>query len=761
MILKDYQTTAVNELERSIISMLDGKPIGVDYKTCILESPTGSGKTIMLAETIRKLVGGKDMCFIWISIGAGSLQEQSADKLKSIFNGTIPVTMIEELHAGGAGKINPGEVVVLNWEKVRSRDKKTGDWKNVVMRQGEKYSFPDIIDNTLKYSKIVLIIDESHQSASTSLAGDIKGIIKPSIIVEASATPIIHIDALDIKRGDAEYITVDPLDVIEEGMIKESCIINPGLDKTTLAGVDAVQAVLSAALLKRKQLVQLYSKEASVVKPLVLVQLPDGALGEDKKHEVISFLKEHDITVDNGKLAIWLSDEKENLTDVEDKSNPVEFLIFKQAVATGWDCPRAHILVKFRDIKSETFEIQTIGRIIRMPEHKHYREKGLNQAYVFTNVHHPNIKDGVLERKYIKTQSAERKTGYKKLNLTSFFLPSSRYGYIAIGFMDVYRDEIIKPADLKLGHIPENRKKLEARGINLDVDSYKREVILDKVLTGDMFDHLSGELEVEKEVALELARTDLQYAFELAIRENLQGFGPKNSIARVKEAIYLTWGEYVGITSAEKMQRIFLANYDKLRHSLNTAIAKYKLSMVAKLSAVGTVSSYEAPETIHFNEHSIATAELERYLYDPSLIGRRSKPELTFEELISESDNVTWWWKNGENKKDYFGIKYIEAGKAHTFYPDYLVQFASGKVGIFETKDPGDKDGNSTTKYKAEALHAYIAENNKAGYDLIGGIVINSTKGLLINQMETYDWPKWTSGDDSDWELLSNVIKEI
>ncbi|MBK8698450.1 MAG: hypothetical protein IPN29_02455 [Saprospiraceae bacterium] len=46
----------------------------------------------------------------------------------------------------------------------------------------------------------------------------------------------------------------------------------------------------------------------------------------------------------------------------------VEFLLFKQAIDTGWDCPRAHILVKLRDIQSYTFEVQTVGRILRMPE---------------------------------------------------------------------------------------------------------------------------------------------------------------------------------------------------------------------------------------------------------------------------------------------------------------------------------------------------------------------------------------------------------
>ena len=67
------------------------------------------------------------------------------------------------------------------------------------------------------------------------------------------------------------------------------------------------------------------------------------------------------------------------------KSNatPV-FLLFKQALTTGWDCPRAKILVKLRENMSETFEIQTLGRLRRMPKAKHYGKEILDCSYLYT-----------------------------------------------------------------------------------------------------------------------------------------------------------------------------------------------------------------------------------------------------------------------------------------------------------------------------------------------------------------------------------------
>jgi type III restriction enzyme len=69
-------------------------------------------------------------------------------------------------------------------------------------------------------------------------------------------------------------------------------------------------------------------------------------------------------------IAIWLSGEKtDNVDDFLVKNNSeVNFMIFKVAPATGWDCPRADILVMFREINSPSFHTQIIGRIKRMPE---------------------------------------------------------------------------------------------------------------------------------------------------------------------------------------------------------------------------------------------------------------------------------------------------------------------------------------------------------------------------------------------------------
>ncbi len=163
----------------------------------------------------------------------------------------------------------------------------------------------------------------------------------------------------------------------------------------------------------------------------------------------------------------------------------------------------------------------------------------------------------------------------------------------------------------------------------------------------------------------------------------------------------------------------------------------------------------EVPRESFYNEHSDEKVKVKKYVYEPCYLNAdRSSPECEFEKFLEANEkNIVWWWKNGENKKDYFGIKYFyPKGVLHTFYPDYLVQFTDGHIGIFETKDKGDQDGSSYTKAKSEALQKYIKENPEK--KLLGGIAIQVNNEWLINQQATYDWEKTLRNDWSDWKEL-------
>ena len=131
----------------------------------------------------------------------------------------------------------------------------------------------------------------------------------------------------------------------------------------------------------------------------------------------------------------------------------------------------------------------------------------------------------------------------------------------------------------------------------------------------------------------------------------------------------------------------------------------------------------------------------------------RSEPEKAFENFVEEKgDKIEWWWKNGKNKNDYFGIKYLLDNEIYTFYPDYIVQFNNGKLGIFETKDQSDADGLTITREKAERLQQYIRDQERK--DIFGGIIVKKGNQLLINNLQEYNWDKVKNSDWSEWTPL-------
>lgn len=774
--LKPYQEKAVGELVAAVKTLLEKEG---QKKVCVFQAPTGSGKTIMTAKFIEEIIKeliDEDLCFVWVSIGKGDLHLQSKRSLEEVFGGAPRVSLVEEEFTGGRERIVRNEVVVANWEKLRSKDRETGEWKNVLMKDGEKINFRDVMAKTREQRKVILIIDESHIGATTERTNELREEINADVILEMSATPKIQPDPRDLARGTAGFIFIEPKEVIDEGMIKKELIINEKIDEISEDESDSQEVVLEAAYQKRKELKKLFEAEKSIVNPLALVQIPTAEAGEDKIKAVKEFLSRKGITEKNGKLAIWLAEEKSSALGpknewVRDLDNEIEFLIFKQAIDTGWDCPRAHILVKFRESHSETFEIQTVGRILRMPEQKHYASEPLNVGYIYTNVQSIIVKKEEYNPNIIKHLKSIRVAAYKPIKLVSYYKARADYGDITSSFTPIFERVACVHFDLKGDHtlFAQNTEKLERAGMVLDIRKYQQDIIANAKIEGKSFDEIEGKIDSAAHARLTIAGNDLQALFEHIIKNNLGSFkNIKRSVPKIKTAIYSWFRKYLGAKEWQEavilMQMIFLHNGNRIDFEkiLADAIEVYKTIREKEIKKRVEESEqwYEfevAPESF-FNKYAEELTEGKKYVYEPCYLSiDRFEPERRFEKFLNENtESIIWWWKNGENKKDYFGIKYeYPMGSIHTFYPDYLVQFVDGQLGMFETKDTGDRDGTTYTRAKAEKLQDYIKEQNKKGKKLFGGIVIEKNGRWKMNQKEKYDWSKCERNDWSEWDGLS------
>ena len=770
--LKNYQEKAVGDLVAVFKKLLSKDE---QKKVCVFQAPTGSGKTLMTAKFIEELIKElpeTDLCFVWISIGKGELHLQSKHSLEQIFGGAPRVSLVEEEFTGGRERIVRNEVVVVNWEKLRSKNRESGEWKNILMKDGEKLNFRDVLDKTRDQRKVIMIIDESHIGATAERTNELRDEINADVILEMSATPKIKPDPRDLARETAGYVFVEPKDVIDEGMIKKELIINEKIDEITDNETDSQEVVLEAAYKKRLELKKLFEIEKSNINPLVLVQIPTAEAGDDKIKAVKKFLADKGITeckdgTGNGKLAIWLSEQKSETLDwVSEPDNEIEFLIFKQAIDTGWDCPRAHILVKFRESRSETFEIQTVGRILRMPEQKHYASEDLNRGYIYTNVQSIIVKKEEYNPNIIKHLKSVRKETYKPIKLISYYKSRVDYGDITSSYAAIFEKTACEYFGLKGNNafFAQNIKKIEEQGISLDIKKYQQDIIANAKIDGKSFDEIEGRIDSEGRARLNIAGNDLQTLFEQIIKSNLGSFkNVKRSVPKIKTAIYSWFRKYFGSKSWPEeiiiIQRIFAddRNRKKFEEILAGSIEKYKTirekEVLKRVEESEKFYDFEIAKECFFNQYADERVEQKKYVYEPCyLSAARLTPEKNFEKFLAEnSDKIVWWWKNGENKQDYLGIKYeYPAGVVHTFYPDYLVQLANDQLGIFETKDMGDRDGGSYTKAKAEKLQEYIKKCK--GGKIFGGIVIEKSDGWKINQKSVYDWNKCEKNDWSDWE---------
>lgn len=755
--LKNFQQKAVD----SILTCAQMILAGNTTKTIILQSPTGSGKTFMMSQIISKLAteqnfNSVDMCFLWVSIGKGALHEQSYKSLKKIFNGYPDCHLIENEFTGGKDKIDRNEVVVLNWEKLRAKDNSTGDWKNIIMKDKETYNFIDVIHNTKEENrKIILIIDESHSSTDTARAKELRDeIICPDITIEMSATPALSDMAFPYK--------VDPNDVIKEGLIKKEIIINENIDNIADDELDSEQLVLEAAYKKQKELKQAYLDEGVDINPLVLIQLPNSSDGDNKKDAIEAFLQTKGISQDNGNLAVWLSEEKVNTQTpyLIPNTSKVDFLIFKQAIDTGWDCPRASILVRFREVKSEAFEIQTVGRILRMPEAHHYDNEILNKGYIFTNIKSLEIKKETYNPNIIKSLYTKRKD-IEDFRLRSYYKNRTSYNDLTASFYPVFEETFCKYFGFKKGQFEffADNRELAKRKLILDNLTNNDEIILNKTIEANIVDEISKITNTDKTNVI-LSENDKEAYIKSILSSELNGFAAVRSLPTMKMALIRNISQYLGINQESDknwvvtIESIILNNPEIVKQVLNLAVEAYKPIKTKEDQQKENDTDYwndnwTIPATKNYNPNTYEKVDSALSVYQPCYLEiDRSNPEKVFVEFLeNHPEKIAWWWKNGdEHMQENFGIAKPDGS---SFQPDFIVRYQDGRIGIYDTKSSGFQEDD--TRIKAETLQQYISAENTKGKNLCGGIVIVDGQNLKINSKPEY---KTFKNSPEDWEFF-------
>jgi type III restriction enzyme len=160
MILKEFQINA----KEKILKFLDEKDGRI-----VVQSPTGSGKTIILCNVVKEYFDTHNKTvFVWFTPGAGELEEQSKEKFERFVPELTSKTLDEALRNG----IEEKDIVFINWESVNKTD-------NKAIREGERKNLMERVSDSMeKGIKFILLIDEAHNSFTSktqNLVADVFG----------------------------------------------------------------------------------------------------------------------------------------------------------------------------------------------------------------------------------------------------------------------------------------------------------------------------------------------------------------------------------------------------------------------------------------------------------------------------------------------------------------------------------------------------------------------------------------------------------
>jgi type III restriction enzyme len=789
--LLKFQKDAIDDLNEAFLRLWkkQGKQLPLVFK-----SPTGSGKTLTIAHFIKGLnhlpQWKIDKAFIWITF-SDELAMQSRDKFKEYFENNLENNLLT-VNDINRGKLYENDILFLNWQKVvqdnaATRKLKLRKPKDERFEKENGSYFEDVIDGTKKKAReIILVIDEAHTHKSTELAQDIIKYIDPKVIIHVSATPDKE-DELSSRRSNS-FVEVERRRVVDEGLIKETIDVQTEEELKKHKNEDLDKEFLRLGMEKRQQLKDELKAIGKDINPLMLIQLPNDdrqliTTGDKTKEEVVSqYLAGQGIK--SSQIAKWFDGKQENMSYIRDADSRVDFMLFKQAAGTGWDCPRAYVLVMFREIKSDKFYTQTLGRILRMPEpnlSEDYKDNlNLRVGYLYTNHKRSQIEFPDTEKNEIPTQYAYRKKEIKNIKLRSAYISRTDYGDIPAS--QKFQESFINSMNAYFGITKKDTlekagAKLKKKGIELS-GKLTNSVIANAKL--EDFDQLAYEFKKENviDVELQMSTNDVEKTFNYfclqLLREQTDERAKYGNFARawgvLKSAIRI-WFKSALSEDNDYYYRVFVKDIQKeggskFKPAITKALSDFKpvaqqiLKEKEKRQEEKEAPIFEVQEHYGFTDDYEAVPQklcaLDKCFLLKTYKGKGNETSF-IKYLESKGKHIEWWFKNGNQGKNYFAVKYrnSEDGKDELFYPDWIIRFKSGKVGIFDTKQDQTATGQETTD-KARALALKIKE---LGKNYIGGIAVFGNGVWYYNGSEKYSYQKGAIGKDKNWKPMENLFK--
>ncbi|MGZ8250318.1 DEAD/DEAH box helicase [Methylomagnum sp.] len=389
---KHYQQDAVNNAleifryaENQIQQATDAasRRTASAFNGCVLlEAPTGAGKT-MMAGMIAEAFAAPDhhhnakIVWFWFTPFA-TLVEQSKSAMKEHFTGLRVRDLANERVAYSS---RSGDVFLTTWQSVAA---KRADTRKLRKNGDTSLALDDFIPALREAGfRIGVVVDEAHHgfTGATEAVRFYREVLAPEFTLLITATPD-DADVVKFKKaagiGELHRITVSRQHAVDAGLIKGSVKAIAYLatdDQKPFTDIPAT--ALAEAWQAHSAIKAQLAEIGATFTPLMLVQVGNkGPAGvsviEDAKAKLLN------LGVPESAIASYTADEPHDDLATVAFDDSKEVLLFKMAVALGFDAPRAFTVVSMRGAKDTDFGVQVVGRILRV--HRQLQAKAADKT---------------------------------------------------------------------------------------------------------------------------------------------------------------------------------------------------------------------------------------------------------------------------------------------------------------------------------------------------------------------------------------------
>ena len=672
-----------------------------------IKIPTGGGKTLVGCHAVEKIMTGAlqhklDRGIVLWFTPSEAIKTQTLKKFKDrkdwhrrvldeAFDNNVKVFSNEEALSIRKEDVSDNLCIVIASLEAFRKEKSLQNKYKVYQENGtlldhfQNMDEPDYLErdsegsvvnslaNVVRLSNPLIVIDEGHKT-TTKLSIDFLKDLNPSFIVEYTATPrsesniLVEIHALELK--DEQMVKIP---IVLESSAQWQNSVTRGIEKRVELEKDAKKI------------------KGEYIRPIALLQAQPKSKGGHSVtvEQLKDFLLERKISADE--IAIKTSEKNElEGVDLFSKSCKIRYIITVNALAEGWDCSYAYILVSVANLGSKIAVEQIIGRIIRLPYAKRKANEDFNRSYVFASARDFNEAAGQII-------SGLESNGYSRSDLISNDKKDAIYeleakkavsDVLKVPMMALEGDQL-SFEDL-IGNDFELAKQDHKFEFQIHYDNDGRAIIDiqkdDEWMRGAQM-YLKLKYSDKNYTKSELVQwLDKKLRFPLLEKSDKVSFLNKAIEHQLKTRTL----------SELSVNRYVLA--DRMGEFINGVLEKYakeKFDTLLQKKKIGAMPFGAFPNTISLKQ--AVPQEFNRNYYEK--VDKLNGEELGFVQRLDLDTlpNIKYWVRSRE-KIDPF---YIQGWKRGKFYPDFVAVTKKGNIVALEWKG-ADRISNEDTAYKIE-----------------------------------------------------------